>query len=467
MLRLIALLLAVVNIGHAQTSESQRESAATTRASFNRAVKQASPAVVNVLTAKLVVEKPMLVADPMLQMLIKTPARAKVERSLGSGVIVGENGIVVTNLHVIQGATAVKIALNDGREFPAKLVGSDEKLDLAVLRLQLPSGVKLPAIKFGNSDTLETGDVVLALGNPYGIGQSVSFGVVSAVERTNAALSQYGQFIQTDAAINPGNSGGALIDSTGALVGINTAIFTRNGGSQGIGFATPSNLVKTIVKDIVEVGRVVRPWLGAEGQAITPDVAQELGMGSLGNGGASGILITAVVNGSPAAAAGLRQGDVIVRLAGKNVADPADLNEKILSTPNLLNTPTSLVIWRGGKLQELIINLTALPPRNPASQVTIRGYNPLTDTVLEPLSPALNVELGLPLSTRGTVVVKVPEKAPLVAFNLALQPGDLLLSINGNEIKTPRDAQEALNAERRKWQIRFQRGTKTFNLILQ
>ncbi|NBV54649.1 MAG: hypothetical protein EBR79_02935, partial [Proteobacteria bacterium] len=139
----------------------------------------------------------------------------------------------------------------------------------------------------------------------------------------------------------------------------------------------------------------------------------------------------------------------------------------ILATPNLLNTPTSLVIWRGGKLQELTVNLTALPPRNPASQVTIRGYNPLTDTVLEPLSPALNVELGLPLSTRGTVVVKVPEKAPLVAFNIALQPGDLLLSINGNEIKSPRDAQEALNAERRKWQIRFQRGEKTFNLILQ
>lgn len=443
---------------HAKTAEPRDSS--TVRVTFSKAVKRVAPSVVSIYAAKVVRNR--MAEDPRYQQLLGSDAQKRVERSLGSGVIVGESGVVVTNLHVIEGASAITVGLADGREFPAKLAGSDEKLDIAVLKIEVPRGANLPVAQFGDSDTLDVGDVVLALGNPFGIGQSVSFGVVSAVDRTNANLSAYGQFIQTDAAINPGNSGGALIDSTGALVGINTAIFTKSGGSQGISFATPANLVKTVVNDIVRTGRVVRPWLGAEGQSLTPQVAARLGLND-----SRGVLLTDVIPGSPASAAGLQKGDVIVRIAGRDVTDPASLNDKIMATPNLLDKPTGLVIWRGGKLQEVLATLTALPPRRTESQLTVQGYNPLAGVVLEPLSPSLNVELGLALSTTGVAVIKAPAKAPLAAFNLVAQPGDLLLSINGAAINTPADAQRALDAERRAWELRYQRQGKVYKVVLQ
>lgn len=440
--------------------EAQAATAASVRGSFSSAVKVATPSVVNIYTSK-VAEGSAMEKDPRMGRLVG-PARDRVRQGLGSGVIVRDGGFVVTNLHVIQGASSVKVGLSDGREYNARVAGSDEKLDIAVLKLDVPGGTRLPVAKIGDSDSLEVGDVVLALGNPYGIGQSASMGIVSAVARSNASLSAYGQFIQTDASINPGDSGGALIDSTGALVGINTAIYTKTGGNVGIGFAIPSNLVKTVVNDIASVGRVVRPWLGAEGQAMTEGVARELGLRDR-----NGVLLTAVVPNSPAALAGLKPGDVIIRLAGKDVTDPASLNDRIMATPNLLNRPTSIVIWREGKMSEVQATLTALPPRDVEGRVTVTGYNPLNGVVVEALTPSLNADLSLALSTRGVAVVNVPVKAPLAGFNMEVQPGDLLLAINGSTIRSPRDVQKAVDSDRRKWDLRLQRDGRVIKLLLQ
>lgn len=452
---LVAFMMCLTSLGAAQA----RVDGTTTRASFKQAVKTAAPSVVNIYTAK-VVNAPVM-DDPRARGVIIGSARERVQRSLGSGVIVKSGGIVVTNLHVIEGASAVKVVLNDGRDYVAKLIGSDEKLDLAVLKISAPESASLPVIRFGDSDTLEVGDVVLALGNPFGIGQSASIGVVSAVARSNVALSPYGQFIQTDASINPGDSGGALVDSTGALVGVNTAIFTKSGGSNGIGFAIPTALVRTVVDDITRVGRVVRPWLGAEGQAMTDSVAEELGLGET-----RGVLLTAIVPGSPAANAGLRQGDVIIRIAGKDVTDPVSLNDKILATPNLLDRPASIVIWREGRMQEVQATLTALPARDTKGRLVITGYNPLNGVMVEALGPALNADLGLALSTRGVAVVDAPQKAPLAAFNFSVKPGDLILSVNGNLVKSPKEVQQAVDSDRRQWEIRIQRDGKVIKALV-
>lgn len=441
---------------------AERKDLGSIRVTFAQAVKVAEPAVVNIYAAR--VSKPTLAQEPGLQSLKPQDGKAKdrVERSLGSGVIVKSSGVVVTNLHVIEGAQAIKVVLSDGREFAAKRVGQDEKLDLAVLQVEMTSNLNLPAAKFGNSDTLQVGDVVLAIGNPFGIGQSVSFGIVSAVQRSAAALSPYARFIQTDAPINPGNSGGALVDSTGALVGVNSGIFSKSGASNGIGFAIPSVLVQRVVNDIVSTGRVVRPWFGAEGQAVTPDVARELGLPT-----ATGVQLTAVLGGSPAAVAGLRRGDVILNLGGGAVENPADLNEQVLAMPNLLDKATPLVFWRDGKRNETSVTLTALPVRTPTAQLVVKGYNPLNSVTVEALTPGLNNELALPLSTKGVAVVKVPDAPVLAAFGMPVQTGDIVMAINGSTIREPRDVQQALESSRSNWAIRLMRNGMIVNLKTQ
>jgi serine protease Do len=446
----------------AQGAWAERANMADTRVTFAHAVKMAEPSVVNIYAAKVVGGRSALARDPRFETLLPgdSAARERIEKSLGSGVIVRSDGIVVTNLHVIEGASAIKVVLSDGREFAARTVGRDDKLDLAVLRLQVTSNERLPAATFGDSDSLQMGDVVLALGNPFGIGQSVSFGIVSAVERSAAALSPYARFIQTDAPINPGNSGGALIDSTGKVVGINSGIFSKSGASNGIGFAIPASLVQRVVGDIVTTGSVVRPWFGAEGQALTDDVARTLGLATT-----RGVQLTGVLPGSPAAAAGLRRGDVLLTLAGQPVADPSDLNGQILATPNLLNKAAEVTYRRGTRTEVTRVTLTALPPR--AAQQIIKGYNPLTGTTVEELTPALNVELGLPLSTKGVAVTAVPARPPLAAFGLSLEPGDLILAINGNTIAAPRDVQGALDSSRQQWQLRFQRKGRVLQIMTQ
>lgn len=440
-------------------STSERATATGTRTSFARAVQAINPAVVNIFAARRVIDRA-AVADPMFaQMLGGTMLQQRVQRSLGSGLIVDPSGLMVTNLHVIQGAEAMKIVLSDGREVSAKLVNSDEKLDLALLKIDLPPDAKIPAIRWGDSDSLQVGDVVLAVGNPFGIGQSVSMGVVSAVDRSNAALSQYGQFIQTDAAVNPGNSGGALVDSTGAVVGINTAIFSKTGNSIGISFAIPSNLVRAVVRDIATDGQVNRPWLGAVGQNVTPALAERLNLPR-----AQGVVINDIVPGSPAAVAGLKNGDVITAMDGKLITDPAALNERVVAAADLTGRTSQLTVWREGAQQMVNVRFESLPPRRESERVTIASTGPLSGFVMEPLSPALNVELDLPMNTEGVAVVGRQQGTG--GWVVPLQTGDVLLSINGKNVRTPADVQNASKARVRQWQLRFQRQGKVITAVV-
>src|SRR5262249_3709581 len=254
--------------------------------------------------------------------------REQVQRSLGSGVIVDASGLVVTNNHVIEGATEVKVALADKREFEAEVVLKDARSDLAVLRLK-GSRERFPAVEFGDSDELQVGDLVLAIGNPFGVGQTVTHGIVSALARTQVGITDFQFFIQTDAAINPGNSGGALVDLRGRVVGINTAIFSRSGGSQGVGFAMPANMVRVVVAAAKSGGKAVkRPWLGAKLQEVTVEIAESLGLKRPG-----GALVANVSVGSPAARAGLKTGDLIIAIDGQTVDDPNAFDYRFATKP--------------------------------------------------------------------------------------------------------------------------------------
>jgi serine protease Do len=434
----------------AQTASSPMRDGMGVRVSFHDAVRVAMPSVVSIYTSKKVAESKQVYSDAVRDKLTagQAPAREKIEKSLGSGVIIDGSGVIVTNLHVIDGAVDMTVALGDGREFKVAGTRSDERLDLAVLKLALPAGVTLPSIKFGNSDNLQVGDVVLALGNPYGIGQSATMGVVSAVNRSAALLSPYGQFIQTDAAINPGNSGGALIDSSGALVGVNTAIFTKNGGNQGISFAIPANLVSRVAKDLVTTGSVRRPWLGAEGESVSEVLGQRLGLNP-----AHGVLVQNVVEGSPAATAGLRVGDVILNFDGQPVADPAQLGDRLVSAADKLGRNVPMLIWREGVQKTVNIGLTSLPPRENAMQKKLKGYTPLNGSTVEQLSPSLNAEMGWPLTTQGVVITNVGNTG-----SYDIQSGDLLLSIDKQPVKSVSDVQGLLDVVHRTWELQLQRG---------
>jgi len=284
--------------------------------SYADAVEKAVPAVVNIHTAKVITHRvhPLL-KDPVFQKFFGdrfAKARKEIQTSLGSGVLISSQGYVLTNNHVIEGADQIQILLADGRSAKARVVGSDQDTDLAVLHL---TADKLPSIVIGDSGRLRVGDVVLAIGNPFGVGQTVTSGIISATGRDHLGITAYEDFIQTDAAINPGNSGGALIDTRGALIGINSAIYSQSGGSQGIGFAIPINLAKGVMTQIIEKGYVARGWLGIEAQDLTPQLARTLGLTHT-----KGMLIGSVINDGPAANAGLQHGDIVVAINGEPVA---------------------------------------------------------------------------------------------------------------------------------------------------
>src|SRR5579883_1684512 len=306
----------------AQTVPKSREAI---RLSFAPIVKQAAPAVVNVFSRRVVRTSASPFADdPFFRRFFgdRSPfgiPQDRVQNSLGSGVIVDPDGLIVTNHHVIQDAQEITVVLPDRREFEAKVLRSDERTDLAVLKVD-PKGERLPTLPIGDSDSLQVGDLVLAIGNPFGVGQTVTSGIVSGLARTAVGIGDFRSFIQTDAAINPGNSGGALIDLDGRLVGINTAIFSRSGGSIGIGFAIPTNMVRIVLQAASNGGRIVRPWLGASGQGVTADLAASLGLPR-----PEGVLLKEVVPGSPAAQAGLRVGDVVLAIEGHEIEDTESL----------------------------------------------------------------------------------------------------------------------------------------------
>src|SRR4051794_34175672 len=322
--------------------------------SYYDAVQRATPSVVNIFTSKEIRSpKHPLLNDPIFRRFFgdQLPDEAQRAASLGSGVIVSTAGYIITNHHVVEAADEIEVALADGKKLLAKVVGSDPETDIAVLRVDSEN---LPAISFGSSDALKVGDVVLAIGNPFGVGQTVTGGIVSALGRTGLGINTFENFIQTDAAINPGNSGGALIDAQGNLVGINTAIFSRSGGSTGIGFAIPVSTAKMVLEQIVKNGSVTRGWIGVEVQEITPPLAESFRLG-----GTRGALVAYVLPGSPAARAGVKQGDVLVEVQGRPVADPAGMLNLIAALAP--GQPAKLKLRRQGQDVDATITVGRRP----------------------------------------------------------------------------------------------------------
>lgn len=331
------------------------KSATNGPASYSTAVNQASPAVANLYTTKVVSNPlPPLYSDPAFKKFFgeNLPQQKRMESSLGSAVLMSKEGYLLTNNHVTAGADQIIVALKDGRETLARVIGSDPETDLAVLKIDLPD---LPAITLGRSDNISIGDVVLAIGNPFGVGQTVTMGIISATGRHQLGLNTYEDFIQTDAAINPGNSGGALVDAQGNLLGINTAIFSRSGGSQGIGFAIPVKLALDVMRSIVEHGQVVRGWLGLEVQALTPELAESLGLLE-----SPGILVAGVYRNGPTAKAGLQPGDVILKIAGESAQDGrTSMNQVARMLPG---EKIKLEILRNGEPHTLTATIGMRPP---------------------------------------------------------------------------------------------------------
>jgi len=447
------------------TQAQNRANGQNTRASFAAAVNTVAPAVVNIFTTKRVKRRANnpLLDDPFFAQFFnqgRAPMRERIERSLGSGVIVTEDGFAVTNNHVVKDAADIQIVFADGQERQAQIVNTDPKLDLAILKIEQNQGEKFPFANFADSDSLAVGDVALAIGNPFGMGQSVSMGIVSALDRGSVNLTQYSNFIQTDAAINPGNSGGALVDSTGAVIGINTAIFTRTGTTAGIGFAVPANIVQAVMRSILTTGRVSRPWLGAVGQDVTAQLATQLGLNA-----PQGVLLNEVLPNGPAALSGLEVGDVILTLDGRNVKDTRSLNQRIVSTPAMLGQQVPLNIWREGAQRTINIRFAAMPERRKSDQLKLSGHHPLAGATVEKLSPALNLELNLPLETQGIVIIE-ESRTQRYGFGLDLRRGDILLEINGTTITSLREVQESLISRRKGWRISYQRGTRTYKVIV-
>lgn len=431
--------------------------------SYAPLVAKAAPAVVNIYTRKVVRRRTIspLFNDPFFQRFFGdmpgfSSGGKKIQNSLGSGVIVNADGLIVTNNHVIEGADEITVALNDRREFAAEIVGNDDRTDLALLRVDT-RGEPLPFLTFRNSDELEVGDIVLAIGNPFGVGQTVTSGIVSALARTNVGVSDYASFIQTDAAINPGNSGGALIGMDGSLVGINTAIFSNSGGSHGIGFAIPSNMVRAVVAGTVKDGRVLRAWLGASGQAVTPDIASTLGMHS-----PAGVLIKEVHPNSPAAKAGLRAGDVVLWINGVNVDDPGALNYRIATL--VIGGLAELEILRRGKQKTLTLELAPPPETPPRDLRTLNGNHPLSGTVVGNMSPALAEELGLDEFEDGVYILRLEARG--FASRLGLRVGDKVLAVNRDEIDTTATLEAVLAKRVNSWEITVKRGGKVMKLVV-
>ena len=319
------------------------------------AAQKAIPAVVHVFTSQEVKgPRHPFINDPIFRHFFGDRFGEQSQRrsGLGSGVVVSPEGYVLTNFHVIDGADEIEVAHNDGRKYKARVVGSDPESDLAVLRI--PADHKLPVIAFGSSDTLRVGDVVLAIGNPFGVGQTVTSGIVSALGRSHLGINTFENFIQTDAAINPGNSGGALVDANGHLVGINTAIYSQSGGSMGIGFAIPISLAKSIMEQIIKSGAVTRGWIGVEMQEITPELAESFGLPNT-----KGALIAGVMRGGPADRAGIRPGDILLMIAGKPVSNSQGMLELIAGlTPG---SESQLKIRRDSKELDLPVAIAKRP----------------------------------------------------------------------------------------------------------
>jgi Do/DeqQ family serine protease len=450
-----AVLAGMVAPLHAQTATDTAKQLPATRSelqlSFAPLVKQTAGAVVNVYAAQAVQTRSPFAGDPFFEQFFggqQFNGPPRVQSSLGSGVIADASGIIVTNNHVIRNADTVKVALSDGREFDSKVLLKDESTDLAILKID--AGEPLPALPLADSDQVEVGDLVLAIGNPFGVGQTVTSGIVSAQARTRVGISDFDFFIQTDAAINPGNSGGALIDMTGKLIGINTAIFSRSGGSIGIGFAIPSNMVRAVVETAKGgADTFERPYIGAAFQNVTPDVAEGLGMKQ-----PYGALVTNITKNGPAEKGGLLVGDVVLSVDEMRIENPDGLGYR-LSTAGIGKTIRLDVLSRS-KEKTITVVLEKPGPDSPDNQILIQGRNPLSGAHVIKLTPEGAARLRLPSDTEGVAVDKIFPNTP--AARIGLQPGDIVRGINGAEIATMADLTKAMSSKPVLWRFEFERG---------
>ena len=453
----LLVLLATAPIGGAAVAQQRQvpDSRQSITLSFAPVVKSTSGSVVNVYGAR-VEKRPQnpLMDDPFFRRFFGSgdgAPRERVQRSLGSGVVVDASGLVVTNNHVIENMSEVKVAFADKREVEATILLRDPRTDLAVLKL---ANVKdLKPLELADSETVEIGDLVLAIGNPFGVGQTVTQGIVSALARTQIGVGDAQSFIQTDAAINPGNSGGALVDMQGRVIGINTAIFSRSGGSHGIGFAIPAAMVRVVVESARAGATTVRrPWFGARLQSLTAEVAEGLGMDR-----PAGSVVASIVEKGPAAEAGLRRSDVILAVDGAAVDDPEAFGYRYATRP--LGGTTTLTVLRGGKRLSLPVKLIPAPETRPREPVLLTGRSPLMGLTVSNLSPALAEELSIDAAAEGVVVSEIAEGS--TAQQLGFQKGDLIQALNGERMETSGQVERTLKRPQRAWEVTIQRGGQT------
>jgi serine protease Do len=431
--------------------------------SYAPLVKKAAPAVVNIYAKRVVQRRasPFL-DDPFFRRffgddVMRGIPRERIENSLGSGVIVRQNGLIVTNNHVIREASEITVVLADRREFPARIVVTDDRTDLALLRINVGKE-QLPHVQLRDSDQLEVGDIVLAIGNPFGVGQTVTSGIVSALARTAEGVSDYSFFIQTDAAINPGNSGGALIGMDGRLVGINTAIYSRTGGSVGIGFAIPANMVATVIASEGHGGRVVRAWLGASGETVTAEIAKAMKLKR-----PIGVIINQIYAGGPADQAGLKVGDVLTAIDGKEVDDIQGVRFRIATLG--VGEEATLTVLRDSKEETLTLML-APPPEAPAREVTpMRGRSPLGGATIANMSPALAEEMQVDSLQKGVVITQVAPNS--AASRIGIQPGDFIVSINGVKVSNVTEIKAELEKGAQRWQVAIRRGGRIMTVSIE
>lgn len=432
--------------------------------SFGPLVERTAPAVVNIYTQRIVRNSQMgpLFNDPFFRRFFGDHGqrfdqqRRQQANSLGSGVIVRSDGLIVTNKHVIQGADKIVVVLADKREFEAKLMISDDRTDLAILRID-PEGEELPALPISDSDRVVVGDLVLAIGNPFGVGQTVTSGIVSALARSIGSGKELKSFIQTDAAINPGNSGGALVSMDGKLVGVNTAIFSKSGGSHGIGFAIPSNMVHAVITGMTENGRLIRPWLGASGQTVTADIAASLSMRV-----PQGVIVSQVHDDGSAGRAGLKAGDVILAVNGYEVSGPDELGYRIATLP--IGDRAVLRVRRGTEIIPLTVDLLPAPSTTKPDLTELAGEHPLVGAVVANLSPAVAEEHQLDPFNLGVVLLQIRRGS--VADRLEFRPGDIVQQVNGVDVDTVESLRDLISArDVSEWRIRVGRGGRSFDLV--
>lgn len=423
--------------------------------SFAPIVRSAAPAVVNIYASqKQSRARNPFEGDPFFERFfggLAQPERAR--QSVGSGVILGRDGIVVTNHHVIEGMTEIKVALPDRREFEAEIKLRDPKTDLAVL--QIKGGGTFPALELGDSEALEVGDFVLAIGNPFGVGQTVTQGIVSALARTQVGISDYQFFIQTDAAINPGNSGGALVDMQGRVIGINTAIYSKSGGSHGIGFAIPANMVRSVLDSARSGGGVVRrPWLGASLQVITSELAETLSLPR-----PAGALVSGVTTGSPADQAGLKRLDVIQAVDGVEIDDPDAFGFRFATKP--LGGTMRLTVLRGGRKQDLTLRLVPAPEMPARNATVIKSNSPFQGATVVNISPAVKEEFSISGVDSGVAISEIEPGSS--ADQVGFRKGDVILTLNGQRIEDTGAMDRATRGRSYLWRVTFNRGGQTFS----